>query len=188
LQVASTTSRCPPTCRRTSTCAGRTASSTPSATPGPIFGSPLRCRRGAIVERDGFVFCDLLEPSWDWMRVQATMRSTFQARQGTSTAALGTTSSRSTASLETHSVSGTSYRALAIARGSTSGTSRLRNRRNPLLRIERSLSCRECSASESRSRASGEPGPRLRISTDACRAALRMRAFSVLEHHGSAGG
>jgi len=28
---------------------------------GPIFGSPLRCRRGAIVERDGFVFCDLLE-------------------------------------------------------------------------------------------------------------------------------
>jgi uncharacterized protein (TIGR00290 family) len=28
---------------------------------GPIFGSPLRSRRGATVERDGFVFCDLLE-------------------------------------------------------------------------------------------------------------------------------
>jgi uncharacterized protein (TIGR00290 family) len=28
---------------------------------GPIFGSPLRCRRGATVERDDFVFCDLLE-------------------------------------------------------------------------------------------------------------------------------
>jgi diphthamide synthase (EF-2-diphthine--ammonia ligase) len=28
---------------------------------GPIFGSPLGCRRGATIERDGFVFCDLLE-------------------------------------------------------------------------------------------------------------------------------
>jgi diphthamide synthase (EF-2-diphthine--ammonia ligase) len=28
---------------------------------GPIFSLPLRCRRGATVERDGFVFCDLLE-------------------------------------------------------------------------------------------------------------------------------
>jgi hypothetical protein len=28
---------------------------------GPILGSPLHCRRGATVERDGFVFCDLLE-------------------------------------------------------------------------------------------------------------------------------
>jgi hypothetical protein len=28
---------------------------------GPIFGSPLRCERGATVARDGFVFCDLLE-------------------------------------------------------------------------------------------------------------------------------
>jgi uncharacterized protein (TIGR00290 family) len=30
-------------------------------TAGPIFGRPIDCRRGAVVERDGFVFCDLLE-------------------------------------------------------------------------------------------------------------------------------
>jgi uncharacterized protein (TIGR00290 family) len=27
---------------------------------GPIFGEPVACERGEIVERDGFVFCDLL--------------------------------------------------------------------------------------------------------------------------------
>jgi diphthamide synthase (EF-2-diphthine--ammonia ligase) len=26
---------------------------------GPIFASPIACERGEIVERDGFVFCDL---------------------------------------------------------------------------------------------------------------------------------
>jgi Diphthamide synthase len=28
---------------------------------GPVFREPIRCRRGEVVERDGFVFCDLLE-------------------------------------------------------------------------------------------------------------------------------
>jgi len=28
---------------------------------GPVFGEPIRCRRGEVVERDGFVFSDLLE-------------------------------------------------------------------------------------------------------------------------------
>jgi diphthamide synthase (EF-2-diphthine--ammonia ligase) len=27
---------------------------------GPIFSEPVACRRGEVVERDGFVFCDLL--------------------------------------------------------------------------------------------------------------------------------
>ena len=26
---------------------------------GPIFGAPIACKRGPIIERDGFVFCDL---------------------------------------------------------------------------------------------------------------------------------
>jgi diphthamide synthase (EF-2-diphthine--ammonia ligase) len=32
---------------------------------GPIFSAPIGCRTGEIVERDGFVFCDVLatEPS-----------------------------------------------------------------------------------------------------------------------------
>jgi uncharacterized protein (TIGR00290 family) len=30
-------------------------------TAGPILDRPIRCRRGEIVEREGFVFCDLLE-------------------------------------------------------------------------------------------------------------------------------
>jgi len=30
-------------------------------TAGPIFEHRIACRRGAVVERDGFVFCDLLE-------------------------------------------------------------------------------------------------------------------------------
>ena len=30
---------------------------------GPIFGSPVAVTRGAVVERDGFVFCDLLPSS-----------------------------------------------------------------------------------------------------------------------------
>ena len=29
-------------------------------TAGPIFGRPIDCRRGEVVERDGFVFCDLV--------------------------------------------------------------------------------------------------------------------------------
>jgi len=28
---------------------------------GPIFGRPISCERGEVVERDGFVFCDLLQ-------------------------------------------------------------------------------------------------------------------------------
>ncbi|HLY85287.1 MAG TPA: hypothetical protein VKO84_02065 [Gaiellaceae bacterium] len=28
---------------------------------GPVFTGPIGCRRGEVVERDGFVFCDLLE-------------------------------------------------------------------------------------------------------------------------------
>lgn len=28
---------------------------------GPIFRNPVKCRTGEVVERDGFVFCDLLE-------------------------------------------------------------------------------------------------------------------------------
>jgi uncharacterized protein (TIGR00290 family) len=28
---------------------------------GPVFGEPIRCRRGEVVERDGFVFSELLE-------------------------------------------------------------------------------------------------------------------------------
>jgi uncharacterized protein (TIGR00290 family) len=27
---------------------------------GPIFGEPIACKRGEVVERDGFVFCDLI--------------------------------------------------------------------------------------------------------------------------------
>jgi diphthamide synthase (EF-2-diphthine--ammonia ligase) len=30
---------------------------------GPIFAEPIACETGAIVERDGFVFCDLLPPA-----------------------------------------------------------------------------------------------------------------------------
>ena len=30
-------------------------------TAGPVFARPVACRRGDVVERDGFVFCDLLE-------------------------------------------------------------------------------------------------------------------------------
>ena len=30
-------------------------------TAGPIFDRPIDCRRGEVVERDGFVFCDLLD-------------------------------------------------------------------------------------------------------------------------------
>ena len=30
-------------------------------TAGPILERPIDCRRGEVVERDGFVFCDLLE-------------------------------------------------------------------------------------------------------------------------------
>jgi uncharacterized protein (TIGR00290 family) len=30
-------------------------------TAGPVLGRPVDCRRGEVVERDGFVFCDLLE-------------------------------------------------------------------------------------------------------------------------------
>jgi uncharacterized protein (TIGR00290 family) len=30
---------------------------------GPIFSHPIACRRGEVVERDGFVFCDLLADS-----------------------------------------------------------------------------------------------------------------------------
>jgi hypothetical protein len=26
---------------------------------GPIFAEPIACERGRIIERDGFVFCDL---------------------------------------------------------------------------------------------------------------------------------
>ncbi len=30
-------------------------------TAGPVFALPIACRRGEVVERDGFVFCDLLD-------------------------------------------------------------------------------------------------------------------------------
>jgi uncharacterized protein (TIGR00290 family) len=30
-------------------------------TAGPIFDRPIHCRRGEVVEREGFVFCDLIE-------------------------------------------------------------------------------------------------------------------------------
>ncbi len=30
-------------------------------TAGPVFERPIACRRGEVVERDGFVFCDLLD-------------------------------------------------------------------------------------------------------------------------------
>ncbi len=30
-------------------------------TAGPVFAHPIACRRGEVVERDGFVFCDLLD-------------------------------------------------------------------------------------------------------------------------------
>ena len=59
--VANTTSGCSPTCPRASTRAGRTASSTRSSTPDRLLDPRLvRSRRG--VERDGFVFADLLDP------------------------------------------------------------------------------------------------------------------------------
>jgi len=30
-------------------------------TAGPVFAQPIACRRGEVVEREGFVFCDLLD-------------------------------------------------------------------------------------------------------------------------------
>ena len=30
-------------------------------TAGPVFARPIACRRGEVIERDGFVFCDLLD-------------------------------------------------------------------------------------------------------------------------------
>jgi len=48
-----------PTCRRRSIRAARTGSSTHSSRR-PLFCSPIVCTVGAVVERDGFVFCDLL--------------------------------------------------------------------------------------------------------------------------------
>ena len=32
---------------------------------GPIFGKPIACVKGDVLERDGFVFCDLIAPSMD---------------------------------------------------------------------------------------------------------------------------
>ena len=58
--AARTTSGCSPTAGRASTPAARTASSTPSSPPARSSPSRSPARRGEIVERDGFVFCDLL--------------------------------------------------------------------------------------------------------------------------------
>ena len=51
---------CWPSCLQASTPAARTVSSTPSSTRARSSPSRSPARRGEIVERDGFVFCDLL--------------------------------------------------------------------------------------------------------------------------------
>lgn len=32
---------------------------------GPIFTEPVKCKSGGVVERDGFIFCDLLNDEWE---------------------------------------------------------------------------------------------------------------------------
>jgi diphthamide synthase (EF-2-diphthine--ammonia ligase) len=58
--AATTTSACSPTCRPGVDPCGENGEFHTFVTAGPALRAPVACRRGEVVERDGFVFADLL--------------------------------------------------------------------------------------------------------------------------------